>query len=234
MRGESTDDVSQVRFLRVRNESGEEIPGGAAMKNLGVIKDGERLFFRVTKPDEDNMKPGTIIFNTRVPIAAAADGIGTRDLPFWALVDAAPPLAGPLGTENGEWHLLSGGKGFLSMGTDADDAAYAMVVGNEAALAEPPEPGCGLYIDEADGKLKVNVGALAGDGLMADPANNGDTVCKLRIDCIVQDVVTDVTCEAGPPAYMVTTVTPLPFPNVVECPGDSEDESTAAVVAMGY
>lgn len=244
MRGESTDDFSQVRYLRVRNVSGEEIPGGAAMQVVGVTKDndGQDFFFRVDKPAEDSLRPAVIIFNTRIPIASGADGAGVKDLPFWALIDQgeeASPLTGDdLGTLTDDWALHPNQTGFVLLGLDEDDDTFGMVVADTGAGLSESSVGCGLYLDPEDGnKIKVDVLALAGPGLIPDP-DNGETGCALRIACYEQEFVTDVECDNSDPEDPQVLVTKTSFPVIdlgdEDCVGEEELEDAARLAGMAW
>lgn len=123
------DDQTDIRWLAVRNDSGEEIPAYAAMMRTGVYgSDGVPL---VTKPDTADIDPAFILINGPAVIPDEMDGAGTRDADIVALAPSAA-FKDSLGTQASSWNLHVGNVGFLCMG--AIDSNLAIVVNTYRAL----------------------------------------------------------------------------------------------------
>ena len=99
------------RWLRVKNESGEEAPAYALLRITGYETAGQA--FTVDQPNQDDQ--AGLIINSGVPIPDEAYGRATMDWPCYAGWDdsfTAPDAAQEWGAKSGEWLLSSGQQGF--------------------------------------------------------------------------------------------------------------------------
>ena len=119
------DEQTGIRFLPVRNDSGETIPACAAMRISGLDTDG---VFLVDKPNSTGQTTG-IAFNgtTEIPATVtddrgvASDGEGTAFVEFPVLAlgdetDATPAFDDEWGVSSGSWKLVKPGTGFKAIG----------------------------------------------------------------------------------------------------------------------
>jgi len=112
------------RWLRVRNETSEEIPPFAAMRMTGLTTTSTGTVINVAKPNTDSAT-AMILFNGPVAIPANKDGIGTRTFPLTAAYDTADgtPAAGDKwGPAASSWKLknASDQKGYMFIGAGED------------------------------------------------------------------------------------------------------------------
>lgn len=119
----------QIRWLAVKNKSGEPIPGHALMclkKDDGngfyaqeVVRN--QVHWKVYKPDEDAelyQDPATLIINGPTPIPIDGEGQGTQDWPAQVLHDGARdglPNFRVCGPKADEWVVWSGKRAFTCM-----------------------------------------------------------------------------------------------------------------------
>jgi hypothetical protein len=106
---EPTDTLSQVRWLDVSNDSGEDIPAYAVMRVTGY--DSDTGAFLVGKPDANDIDPTVLLVNGPGPIPTDEFGRGTKDYPILAAVTSGSAAA-EVGTVSGSWSLATSHKGF--------------------------------------------------------------------------------------------------------------------------
>lgn len=111
-----------VRWLAVKNTSGEEIPAFAAMKVDSWDLTGD--YAEVDKPDEDDATCD-ILFNGPTPIPISGYGAGTCDFPARARCDGFS--TGTCGVLAASWELSSAHAGFYAHGGADADSESAMV-----------------------------------------------------------------------------------------------------------
>lgn len=102
-----------VRFVRVSNDSGEEIPPHALLRVTGTHEDG---YPTVGKPNADSL-PGLLV-NGMLPIPIGGTGVATYTEPFPVAYDtsANPAVGETWGSANGSWLLTTGKSGWRIMG----------------------------------------------------------------------------------------------------------------------
>jgi hypothetical protein len=107
--------VEIVKWYRVYNDSGEEVPPFAAMQIVSADADDDGVYI-IQKPDTDNQVSG-ILFNGRLPIRADEYGAGTFDFPCAAAFDDAstPDNGDQIGVDAGEWYLDKSHTGFFCL-----------------------------------------------------------------------------------------------------------------------
>ena len=123
MRGVSTDFVSQVRWLAVKNTEGDEdAPPFAALEKTGETV-GRVIYVR--RPTTGSVPPDRVLFAGPVGIPADAEGQATEDLPAVALYegDDPPGADDTLGTQVDSWMLGVGQEGFSAASADLNDEA---------------------------------------------------------------------------------------------------------------
>lgn len=124
--------LAHIRWLPVRNDSGEEIPAFSAVKPTSSEygNDGQ-LVFVVGKPDADS-DPSVMISNG-VPIPIDGYGLATYDVPVRATVSGAISFGAECGTLVGEWPLAFGQTGFTYLDNGAviraSTAAQSIFIG---------------------------------------------------------------------------------------------------------
>lgn len=106
---------SQIRWVPVKNDSGETIPAFAAMRITG--QDSDSKSFTVDKPDTDSQV--NVLFNGPCEIPSGLEGVGTHDMPATARYEQADgtPVAGQeWGVEADGWKLRRVKGGYLIAG----------------------------------------------------------------------------------------------------------------------
>jgi hypothetical protein len=103
------DPLSAIRWLAVKNSSGETAPAYAVMKVTGY--EASTGAFTVTKPDEASISPVKLLVNSAGPIANGEYGSATRDFPVLAKV-ASGSAGDEVGTTASSWELSNDESGF--------------------------------------------------------------------------------------------------------------------------
>lgn len=119
------DEISRVRWLACRNDSGEEIPGFAVVAITGVDSDGTLVVDQVTDADDTNVG-----VNGPYAIPTAAYGQVTRDFPWYVLCnanDGTPGVGTYWGTSPGSWALRSARSGFYCYGGATNNRALFVI-----------------------------------------------------------------------------------------------------------
>lgn len=177
-----------IRWLAVKNMSGEAIPGHALMclkKDDGdgfychEIK-GNQILWRVYKPDEDAelfQNPATLIVNGPTVIPPDGEGKGTQDWPAQVLHDGARdalPNFRVCGPKANEWVVFSRLKAFTclchdkakgGLGTGGNPGVHTVWI-SPFPQYEPPERAYFLTnsqeIDSEEGNLTLTLGENRG------------------------------------------------------------------------
>lgn len=124
-----------VRWVPVKNDSGEVIPACALMMVTGI--DTDNGWFTVDRPDTDGM-PGLLV-NSRQVIEIDAVGQGCRADPFQIAFDPAdgtPANAEKWGAQASKWYAGKDFDGFLVYGDGLDGLANAARVEGAGASSD--------------------------------------------------------------------------------------------------
>jgi hypothetical protein len=109
-----------LRWVPIRNDSGEEIPGFACLKVVDVLSDGS---LAVEKPDTNDE---AVWFSGPGPIPIEGYGHATRDWPAVALYDSAdgtPANGDEWGASAGSWRLRAARAGYRVLGGSTPQTA---------------------------------------------------------------------------------------------------------------
>jgi hypothetical protein len=119
-----TNDIEQMRMVRVLNGSGELIPPGAAVYLQSADTNG---VFTGIKPASDNITE--VVFNGAGNIEIGAEGVCFAEGVVFASLNSGDtaPVAGDIrGVKSNDWNLREGYTGFRTLSATTDKR-FAMV-----------------------------------------------------------------------------------------------------------
>lgn len=129
--------IDELRWLRARNDSGDEIPAFSPVRITGTVTVGPFVYYKIDQADKDcvlmDYKLGMAFSGPRpIPAASGATkGYGriTRDFPLYAAYTGTAPTAGGfLGIANGTWTLTVANYGFICVGDIDTDAKACQII----------------------------------------------------------------------------------------------------------
>ena len=127
-----SDELTEIRWVSCKNDSGEIVPAGAVMRVSGYEADTNSI--KVAKPNADGQTD--VCINGPTPIAVDGYGNCTFDLESgpgtvaYDTADGTPAFDETWGAENGSWKLNSSKGGFRVFGKPT--GATGLVIANKS------------------------------------------------------------------------------------------------------